>query len=400
MMLTQLALYSDFLSCTYELNPRLISAGADLNSKQGKYRWTPLHAAADKGHYEKVAQLLEAGADPNIRDTDGETPLDRASVHGYSNTMQYLASYGGSTNIYKEKKSSGSSFGKIFSTVAIAGLAGCADLTADQTAQVMSATVNDIWVENGRGTQLGNMYQDSLQSSGARSSNPVVNDMITTRTQQQSAANIMNEEMAKYRAIIVAQREQQEAKPTLYEQSLQRIEIQNGNSSATTAQAVPSYTPADSQVDRAVSARPVPAMSASSYAGRTVVASNTMNSMPVTTPSVDSDKCSGPIKISATHGLPVMTAEGKGHLSSSGALPQLTKQAKEYMEDTCGAHNVHFEEWKTVQFDKEVLNPHKENTLSFDYVRLTSRSGQKFTCGCNFTGERAPGGPAGSSVAR
>lgn len=37
---------------------------------------TPLHLAARFGHRDAVKSLLEAGADPNLHDITGRTPLD------------------------------------------------------------------------------------------------------------------------------------------------------------------------------------------------------------------------------------------------------------------------------------------------------------------------------------
>jgi ankyrin repeat protein len=39
------------------------------------YGWTPLHYASANNHIETAKLLLDAGADLNIEDEDGETPL-------------------------------------------------------------------------------------------------------------------------------------------------------------------------------------------------------------------------------------------------------------------------------------------------------------------------------------
>jgi ankyrin repeat protein len=44
--------------------------GADLNIKD-KYGWTPLHVACEKEHLEVVSFLLLHGADVNIKGNDG-----------------------------------------------------------------------------------------------------------------------------------------------------------------------------------------------------------------------------------------------------------------------------------------------------------------------------------------
>ena len=53
-------------------------AGADPNIQDAAYKWTPLHVAAYKGYKRVTKQLLAAGADPNIQDKRGNTPLDIA----------------------------------------------------------------------------------------------------------------------------------------------------------------------------------------------------------------------------------------------------------------------------------------------------------------------------------
>jgi ankyrin repeat protein len=53
----------------------MIEAKPDLNARNAKGR-TALHHAVQSGLVEKAEMLLAAGADPNIRDNDGLTPLD------------------------------------------------------------------------------------------------------------------------------------------------------------------------------------------------------------------------------------------------------------------------------------------------------------------------------------
>ena len=49
----------------------------------------PLYYAAQFGHIDAIKVLLEAGADPNIEDEDGKTPLHVTIIHTY---ILYLAS--------------------------------------------------------------------------------------------------------------------------------------------------------------------------------------------------------------------------------------------------------------------------------------------------------------------
>jgi ankyrin repeat protein len=56
----------------------LVDAGADVNAPCGSKRCTPLHMAARRGSVAIAQALLERGADPAARDTQGVTPLRRA----------------------------------------------------------------------------------------------------------------------------------------------------------------------------------------------------------------------------------------------------------------------------------------------------------------------------------
>ncbi len=138
----------------------LMAAGANPELGAGRYQWTPVHKAAQEGNFEVLENLLKYGANANPRDTDGDTPMDLAMRKGYEKTPQVLGSYGGRINNYTApKQSSGDTFGKVFATAAIAGLASSADIPSYATADIMSATVKDIWVENGQGNNLAQMQQ-------------------------------------------------------------------------------------------------------------------------------------------------------------------------------------------------------------------------------------------------
>lgn len=59
----------------------LLEAGADVNAIGSTYGWTPLHLAATHDPPEVLKMLLDAGANINALDFNGETPLDLASSH-------------------------------------------------------------------------------------------------------------------------------------------------------------------------------------------------------------------------------------------------------------------------------------------------------------------------------
>ncbi len=99
------ALHSSVFNAVTEVTGSLISAGADLNEGvvmelirgepiEGA---TPLHFAAAAGGFNLAAVevLLEAGADPNIQDSTGRTPLDWAESGNRANLAELLRRYGG-----------------------------------------------------------------------------------------------------------------------------------------------------------------------------------------------------------------------------------------------------------------------------------------------------------------
>ncbi len=66
--------------------------GADLNQRMDRtnHRRTPLHLAVIKKQPEALSTLLELGADPNIEDAAGLTPLDQAALKGEPRMTQRL----------------------------------------------------------------------------------------------------------------------------------------------------------------------------------------------------------------------------------------------------------------------------------------------------------------------
>ena len=56
----------------------LVQAGAQVDTPVGAKRGTALHVAARRGNTEVAEALLDCGADINVRDKAGDTPLQRA----------------------------------------------------------------------------------------------------------------------------------------------------------------------------------------------------------------------------------------------------------------------------------------------------------------------------------
>ncbi|KAG6836362.1 hypothetical protein H0H93_008863 [Arthromyces matolae] len=74
----------------------LLESGADVNEiPPDKYTgspWqgTPLHEAAKKGHLPAVQLLLDRGADPTLKDTDGKIALDLARARNHVSIVEIL----------------------------------------------------------------------------------------------------------------------------------------------------------------------------------------------------------------------------------------------------------------------------------------------------------------------
>jgi ankyrin repeat protein len=73
----------------------LIKKKADVNWRNaGLFNQTPIFPAAYGPHPEILRALLQAGANVNAQDDDGETALHRAAYYGYTETAQILLEFG------------------------------------------------------------------------------------------------------------------------------------------------------------------------------------------------------------------------------------------------------------------------------------------------------------------
>jgi ankyrin repeat protein len=68
----------------------LLEGGADVESRDNKYSWTPLLWATMRGHEAVVELLLEGRADVESRDDEGETPLSWAVIRGHEALVKLL----------------------------------------------------------------------------------------------------------------------------------------------------------------------------------------------------------------------------------------------------------------------------------------------------------------------
>ncbi|MFZ8811217.1 MAG: ankyrin repeat domain-containing protein [Pyrobaculum sp.] len=76
----------------------LLDAGADPNMRND-LRETPLHYAAMEGHAEVVKMLLKHGANPNVRDFLGYTPLHYAAAYGRAEVVKLLLEHGANPSL-------------------------------------------------------------------------------------------------------------------------------------------------------------------------------------------------------------------------------------------------------------------------------------------------------------
>jgi ankyrin repeat protein len=73
----------------------LLFGKADIDEPEDNYGWTPLHIAAGMGNIKVAGQLLTKGANINLRDKHGATPLDMATAQSEKKMFDFLSQHGG-----------------------------------------------------------------------------------------------------------------------------------------------------------------------------------------------------------------------------------------------------------------------------------------------------------------
>jgi ankyrin repeat protein len=79
----------------------LVSSGADINLRNKEGR-SPLFVASQRGHCAIVKCLLSSGADINLRKKQGRSPLFEASYFGRYDVVKCLLSSGADINLRDE----------------------------------------------------------------------------------------------------------------------------------------------------------------------------------------------------------------------------------------------------------------------------------------------------------
>lgn len=201
-----------------DITGMLMAGGADPSLAAGSNRWTPAHKAAHEGYYDTLEQLLKLGANANAGDIRGDTPMDKAMRKNYQNTPKVLARYGGRINNYTppEKKSSGfETMMKVAVTASVAAAGAQADIPSQNYADVMSATIRDVWIEDGKGTNMAQLYQQYARGDTTTIRDPLVQQVFSASMEAEQETARLQQQLAQQQA---EQRRQQQVKQQALQQ--------------------------------------------------------------------------------------------------------------------------------------------------------------------------------------
>ncbi|KAJ1490274.1 ankyrin repeat-containing domain protein, partial [Baffinella frigidus] len=88
-------------ACTHDLfdeTRQLLRQGVCVEHRGGKYKSTPLIAAAQNGNHHIVSLLLDAKADMSAMDTCGMTAMHTATLHNKVSVVRTLLRHGDDVN--------------------------------------------------------------------------------------------------------------------------------------------------------------------------------------------------------------------------------------------------------------------------------------------------------------
>ena len=73
---------------------KIVAAGGNVNSVHADNGFTPIHAAAQEGHFRVIAALIGHGALVNARCNDGATPIYLCAQYGHLRAATVLLDHG------------------------------------------------------------------------------------------------------------------------------------------------------------------------------------------------------------------------------------------------------------------------------------------------------------------
>lgn len=73
-----------------EIIKYLLEKGADVGCKGGDLQSTPIHWCVRQGHLASTVLMMEAGADPSVRDAEGCECIHLAATFGHTAVLAYL----------------------------------------------------------------------------------------------------------------------------------------------------------------------------------------------------------------------------------------------------------------------------------------------------------------------